>query len=72
MFRYGTLVDALRACGPGTVTDEAGAIERFGLRPKLVMGEARNIKVTFPEDVELAGRVLGAASAESEEVNVAT
>jgi 2-C-methyl-D-erythritol 4-phosphate cytidylyltransferase len=72
MFRYGTLVDALRACGPGTVTDEAGAIERFGLRPKLVMGEARNIKVTFPEDVELAGSVLGTATSESEEVNVAT
>jgi len=58
MFRYGILVDALRRAGQHSVTDEAGAVERIGLRPRLVMGEARNLKVTYPEDLELAARIL--------------
>jgi 2-C-methyl-D-erythritol 4-phosphate cytidylyltransferase len=58
MFRYGFLVEALRRAGTAEVTDEAGAIERIGLHPKLVMGEARNFKVTYPEDLELAERIL--------------
>lgn len=58
MFRYELLVEALRRAGPATVTDEAAAIERMGLKPKLVMGEARNFKVTRSEDLELAELVL--------------
>ena len=58
MFRYGILVEALRRAGSDSVTDEAGAVERMGLRPKLVMGEARNLKVTYPEDLELAALIL--------------
>jgi 2-C-methyl-D-erythritol 4-phosphate cytidylyltransferase len=60
MFRYGFLVEALRRCGPDAVTDEAGAMERIGLRPKLVMGESRNLKVTYPEDLALAAVLLEA------------
>ncbi len=59
MFRYGFLVEALRRSGPSTITDEAGAIERMGLKPRLVMGEARNLKVTYPQDLELAALILG-------------
>jgi 2-C-methyl-D-erythritol 4-phosphate cytidylyltransferase len=59
MFRYGLLIEALRRTTGTGVTDEAGAIERIGLRPKLVMGEARNLKITYPEDLELAKLVLG-------------
>ena len=40
------------------VTDEAGAIEALGLKPKLVMGDPRNIKVTYPEDLALAELIL--------------
>jgi 2-C-methyl-D-erythritol 4-phosphate cytidylyltransferase len=58
MFRYGVLVEALRLSGPSAVTDEAGAMERLGLKPRLVMGEARNLKVTYPEDCELAALLL--------------
>jgi len=58
MFRYGFLVEALRRAGAADVTDEAGAIERIGLKPRLVMGEARNFKVTYPEDLELAKLIL--------------
>src|SRR5205085_4383489 len=44
MFRYGVLVEALTRAGVDGVTDEARAIEAMGLRPKLVMGETRNLK----------------------------
>ena len=56
MFRYGLLRGALEKF-PG-VTDEAGAIERAALRPKLVRGDACNIKVTYPADFALAERFL--------------
>ncbi|MGL4231618.1 MAG: 2-C-methyl-D-erythritol 4-phosphate cytidylyltransferase [Casimicrobium sp.] len=52
LFPYDTLVYALRASPD--VTDEAQAIEALGLKPKLVLGEARNIKITYPEDLALA------------------
>ena len=58
MFRYALLVEALRRSGPATITDEAGAVEAAGVRPKLVMGELRNLKVTYAEDLELAALVL--------------
>jgi 2-C-methyl-D-erythritol 4-phosphate cytidylyltransferase len=43
------------------VTDEAAAVELLGLRPRLVRGRGDNLKVTHPEDLALAGAVLGAA-----------
>lgn len=58
MFRYRLLVEALRAAGPAVITDEASAIENLGLKPKLVMGGARNLKVTYPEDLALAELIL--------------
>jgi 2-C-methyl-D-erythritol 4-phosphate cytidylyltransferase len=58
MFRYGFLVEALRRAGRDSITDEAGAIEAIGLKPRLVMGEPRNLKVTWPEDLELAELIL--------------
>lgn len=58
MFRYRLLVEALRAAGPAAVTDEAGAIENLGLHPKLVMGNVRNFKVTYPQDLALAELIL--------------
>ena len=58
MFRYELLVEALRRAGPDGVTDEAGAIERMGFKPRLVMGDPRNFKITDPEDLALAALVL--------------
>jgi 2-C-methyl-D-erythritol 4-phosphate cytidylyltransferase/2-C-methyl-D-erythritol 2,4-cyclodiphosphate synthase len=40
------------------VTDEAQAVERLGLRPTLVQGSPFNVKVTRPEDLIVAARVL--------------
>ena len=58
MFRYASLIEALRRSGPAAVTDEAGAIERLGLKPRLVMGETRNLKITYSQDLELAELIL--------------
>lgn len=58
MFRYRLLVEALRAADLVAVTDEAGAVEGLGLKPRLVQGDARNLKVTYPEDLALAELVL--------------
>ena len=58
MFRYRLLLEALRATDHALVTDEAGAIEGLGLKPRLVMGDARNIKVTQPADLALAELIL--------------
>ncbi len=41
-----------------TVTDEAQAIERLGLRPRLVQGSPFNVKVTRAEDLDVAARIL--------------
>ncbi len=57
MFRFGLLRDALARAG-SSVTDEAGAIEALGLAPRLVRGELENFKITWPEDMELARRLL--------------
>lgn len=58
MFRYRVLLEALRVMDPALVTDEARAIESLGLKPRLVMGDARNIKVTYPDDLALAELIL--------------
>jgi len=63
MFRYGVLRRALALCldRERSVTDEAAAVESLGLRPRLVRGRGDNLKVTHPEDLALAGAILGAA-----------
>lgn len=56
MFRLGLLREALSGVvGAGDlVTDEAEAVERLGLAPRLVEGHTDNLKVTRPEDLSLA------------------
>ena len=65
MFRYGLLKHALETAANGIkghatsshvanvvlATDEAEAVEALGLQPKLVLGELRNLKVTYPQDL---------------------
>ena len=59
MFRIGLLQQALQAAGDA-VTDDASAIEALGHAPRLVRGDARNLKVTWPEDFKLAEQLLAA------------
>ncbi len=57
MFRHGLLMRALLQALD--VTDEAGAVEKLGVHPKLVRGSPMNLKVTVPEDLVLAELILG-------------
>ena len=56
MFRFAVLRKALAA--NNGVSDEAGAIEATGLKPRLVVADASNLKVTFPADLRLAELIL--------------
>lgn len=65
MFRRDILqraLDGARSKGVA-VTDEAQAVEALGLQPKLVAGDADNIKITLPEDLLRAERILKSRSA---------
>ena len=57
MFRAGLLLQALGRARGG-VTDEAMAVERLGLKPRLVPGSRENIKITWPEDLAIAEGIL--------------
>lgn len=52
MFRFSLLQKAL-ADFEGSPTDEAQAVEALGLQPKLVVGSMRNMKITYPQDLQL-------------------
>ena len=60
MFRYDLLRRALAFCAERNqaVTDEAAAVEALGLRPRLVVGSTRNVKVTCDDDLHLAEAIL--------------
>jgi 2-C-methyl-D-erythritol 4-phosphate cytidylyltransferase len=58
MFRYARLDQAFKT--EMAVTDEAGAIEAMGLKPKLVRADSTNLKVTYPADLALAAMILRA------------
>lgn len=56
MFRHKALRRALET--HAGVTDEAGAMELQGFRPRLVAADPTNLKVTYPLDLQLAGWIL--------------
>jgi len=56
MFRRGLLLRALQATT--AVTDEASAIEALGLQPRMIIGDAANLKITLPPDIALAELIL--------------
>jgi 2-C-methyl-D-erythritol 4-phosphate cytidylyltransferase len=58
MFRYAVLWDAYKVLRGSETTDESGAVERLGLKPRLVQGSSANIKVTYPADLLLAAAIL--------------
>ena len=57
---YGKLKSALQRalCEGVTITDEASAIEWANKPVKLIAGRSDNIKITTPEDLDLAGFLL--------------
>ena len=60
VFRYGLLRSALSAARIAgvTVTDEAQAVEHLGEHPLLVEGARDNLKITWPEDLQMAEAFL--------------
>ena len=59
MFRHAYLKRALESNqNVGAITDEASAMEAQGFRPRLVMSDPTNLKVTYPLDLRLAGWIL--------------
>ncbi|WP_110667692.1 2-C-methyl-D-erythritol 4-phosphate cytidylyltransferase [Salinicola halophilus] len=59
-FRFDLLrqaLDAALATG-ASITDEASAIEAMGLAPRLIHGSRDNLKITRPEDLAMASRIL--------------
>lgn len=52
MFRYGLLRDSLSAALANNIeiSDESSAIEQAGYTPKVILGDSKNVKVTYPGD----------------------
>lgn len=60
LFRTGLLYRALAAENLDGITDEASAVEKLGVRPLLIQGDARNLKLTQPQDERLVRLLLNA------------
>ena len=62
-FRVGVLRDALALASAGAdATDEAMLAEQAGHHVHLVDGDPRNLKITTPEDLEVAERLVGGSN----------
>lgn len=66
VFRFRLLLEALQAVDKSgkTVTDEATALEQLGYRPKMILGNRDNIKITQPQDLNLAAQILSSQAIE--------
>lgn len=60
LFQTALLLRALCAADSDGFTDEASAVEALGIRPQLVEGDARNLKLTLPQDETLVCLLLAA------------
>ncbi|WP_118780413.1 2-C-methyl-D-erythritol 4-phosphate cytidylyltransferase [Neisseria lactamica] len=60
LFQAGLLHRALAAENSDGITDEASAVEKLGIRPLLVQGDARNLKLTQPQDAYIVRLLLNA------------
>lgn len=59
MFRFNKLLVAMQqAVANNAPTDEAAAIEALGEKPLIIKGRSDNIKITYPEDLLLAEKIL--------------
>ncbi|MEN8198530.1 MAG: 2-C-methyl-D-erythritol 4-phosphate cytidylyltransferase [Thermodesulfobacteriota bacterium] len=56
--RLSLLLDAYRICGDQDVTDEASLLEQAGTPVQLVEGSETNIKITRPDDLIIAEKIM--------------
>lgn len=57
LFQTALLQQALALADLSDITDEASAVEKLGVQPRLVLGDTRNLKLTLPQD-EVMVRLL--------------
>lgn len=60
LFQAGLLHRALAAANLEGITDEASAVEKLGVRPLLIQGDVRNLKLTQPQDAYIVRLLLNA------------
>lgn len=58
MFRYADLHNALNTYLSRHPTDEAQAMEWMGKQPRLVLGSVKNMKVTYPDDLQVVAALM--------------
>lgn len=64
-FHFQAIIDAHRTASGQELTDDAAIMEAAGLPVALVLGSEENVKVTTPEDITRAERILAAARPEA-------
>lgn len=65
MFRYAALQRALSTHLQRQPTDEAQAMEWMGHKPKLVLGDFKNMKITYPHDLTVVAALMQAAQSQA-------
>ncbi|MXV52205.1 2-C-methyl-D-erythritol 4-phosphate cytidylyltransferase [Pedobacter sp. HMF7647] len=58
VFRSNILSDAYKQPYDELFTDDASVVEKAGHRIELIEGDNQNIKITYPEDLEMAHAIL--------------
>ena len=58
VFRFEMITEAYRHLGEGEFTDDASLVERLGYRVRICPGSPENIKITFPQDIDLARMII--------------
>jgi 2-C-methyl-D-erythritol 4-phosphate cytidylyltransferase len=66
MFKAGMLQQALATHLQRQPTDEAQAMEWAGYVPKLVLGDLKNLKITYPHDVAVVAALMRATQSEQD------
>ncbi len=66
MFKAGMLQQALATHLHRQPTDEAQAMEWAGHVPKLVLGDLKNLKITYPHDVAVVSALMQATQSEQD------
>jgi len=71
IFSYELILEAHSACPPDEVfTDDAALVERLGRSVKVFMGSYSNLKVTTPEDMDVARMYLKSQIASGNQISV--
>lgn len=66
MFKIGMLEQALASSLERQPTDEAQAMEWAGYSPKLVLGDLKNLKITYPHDIAVVSALMQATQSEQD------